>query len=46
MDYVIMAVAFGPAALLVGWALWVKLHEPPATSFDDFLEHEDFWGRQ
>lgn len=44
MNFLIMALALGPSALLVGWALWVKFHEPPPS--DDFLEHRDTWGRQ
>lgn len=46
IDYLTMALAFGPAAILVGCALWAKFREPPPTGYDDFLERPDHWGRQ
>lgn len=43
--FIITAIALGPSALLVVWALWVHF-TTDAPETDDFLDHRDTWGRQ
>ncbi len=40
---IITAIAFGPALLLVGCALWVHFTQP--QPLDDFLADQDDWGQ-